>query len=158
MAKALRVGIGAFVLSMGLINITGQTHRVPFLGRISALAIRAEGEGGPSLRSVYAYGAGYVVVGIGCVAPFLAAVSAFALTTGGFLTAFLTFLLFAATMGSLMLGVSLLVGTSQNLLLKRLRSSTGSIQRVGSIVLLLVGTGLIYFTLDAGRFQSIFFP
>ena len=90
--------------------------------------------------------------------PFLAAVAAFALATGGFLTAFLTFLLFAATMGSLMLGVSLLVGASQNLLLKRLRSSTRSIQRVGSIILLLVGTGLIYFTLDAGRFQAIFFP
>ena len=36
--------------------------------------------------------------------------SFFALTTGGFLTAFLTLLLFAGTMGSLMLGVSLLVG------------------------------------------------
>ncbi len=96
-----------------------------------------------------------MVVGIGCVAPFLATVSAFALVTGGFLTAFLTFLLFAATMGGLMLGVSLLVGTSQNLLLKWLRSSTGSIQRVGSILLLLVGVGLIYFTLDSGRFQAI---
>ena len=157
-AKALRIGIGAFVLSMGLVHITGQTHRIPFLGRIAVLAMRAEGGGGPSLRSVYAYGAGYVVVGIGCVAPFLAAVSAFALVTGGFLTAFLTFLLFAATMGGLMLAVSLLVGTSQNLLLKRLRSSTRSIQRVGSILLLLVGTGLIYFTLDAGRFQAVFFP
>ena len=157
-AMSLRIAIGAFVLSMGLVHITGQTHRVPFLGRIAALAIRAEGEGRPSLRSVYAYGAGYVVVGIGCVGPFLAAVAAFALATGGFLTAFLTFLLFAATMGSLMLGVSLLVGTSQNLLLKRLRSSTGSIQRVGSILLILVGIGLIYFTLDAGRFQAIFFP
>lgn len=64
-AKALRITIGAFVLSMGLLHIMGLSHRVPLLGRISALAIRAEGEGGPSLRSVYAYGAGYVLVGIG---------------------------------------------------------------------------------------------
>jgi len=128
------------------------------LGRISVWAIRAEGERGSSLRSVYAYGADYVVVGIGCVGPFLAAVSAFALTTGGFLTAFLTFLLFAGTMGSLMLGVSLLVGASQNLLLKRLRSSTRSIQRAGSVLLVLVGIGLIYFTLDAGTFQAVFLP
>ena len=157
-AKVLRIGIGAFILSMGLVHITGQTHRIPLLGRISAWAIRAEGDGAPSIRSVYAYGAGYVIVGIGCVGPFLAAVSAFALTTGGFLTAFLTFLLFAATMGGLMLAVSLLVGTSQNLLLKRLRSSTRSIQQVGSVLLVLVGIGLIYFTLDAGTFQAVFFP
>jgi cytochrome c biogenesis protein CcdA len=88
----------------------------------------------------------------------LAAVAAFALSTGGFLTAFLTFLLFAATMGSLMLAVSLLVGASQNPALKGLRSSTRSIQRVGSVLLILVGIGLIYFTLDVGRFQAIFFP
>ncbi len=49
----------------------------------------------------------------------------------------------------------LLVGTSQNLLLKRLWSSVRSIQQIGSIFLSLVGTGLIHFTLDAGRFQAI---
>jgi cytochrome c-type biogenesis protein len=156
--KALRISIGAFVLSMGLLHITGQSHRIPLLGKISAWAIRAEGQGDPSLRSIYAYGAGYVVVGIGCVGPFLAAVSAFALTTGGFLAAFLTFLLFAATMGGLMLVISLLVGTSRNLLLRRLRSSTAAIQRVASVFLILVGAGLIYFTLDLGTFQAIFFP
>ena len=90
--------------------------------------------------------------------PFLAAVAAFALTSGGFLTAFLAFLLFAATMGSLMLAISLMVGMSQNVILRRLRASTRAIQRVSSILLILVGTGLIYFAVDVGRFQSIFFP
>ena len=65
LAQALRIIIGAFVLSMGLLHIANQSHRIPFLGSISSWAIRAEGEGGPSLRSVYAYGAGYVLVGIG---------------------------------------------------------------------------------------------
>lgn len=90
--------------------------------------------------------------------PFLAAVAAFALTAGGFLSAFLAFLLFAATMGVLMLGISLLVGMSQNALLRRLRASSRDIQRVSSVLLVLVGTGLIYFAIDVGRFQSIFFP
>ena len=157
-ARALRIALGAFVLSMGLLHILNLSHRVPLLGRISSWAIRAEGEGGSSLRSVYAYGAGYVLVGIGCVGPFLAAVAAFALTTVGFLTAFLAFLLFAATMGGRMLVISLLVGTSQTSILRRLRSSSQAIQRVASVLLVLVGTGLIYFTIDAGRFQTIFFP
>jgi len=92
------------------------------------------------------------------VAPFLAAVAAFALSTGGFVSAFLAFLLFAGTMGSLMLIISLLVGTSQEVILKRLRSSTRRIQRVGSALLILVGIGLVYFTIDASRFQAIFIP
>ena len=90
--------------------------------------------------------------------PFLAAVAAFALSTGGFLTAFLAFMLFAATMGALMLAISLLVGASQSVVLKRLRASSREIQRAASVLLVLVGTGLIYFTLDSGSFQSIFIP
>lgn len=92
------------------------------------------------------------------MAPFLAAVAAFALSTGGFLTAFLAFLLFAATMGGLMLGISLLVGTSQSVLLRQLRTSSRAIQRVSSIVLLLVGGALVYFTVDVGVFRDLFFP
>ena len=65
LAQTLRITIGAFVLSMGLLHIMGQSHRIPLLGRISAWAIRAEGEGRSSLRAVYAYGAGYALVGIG---------------------------------------------------------------------------------------------
>ena len=65
LAKALRIAIGAFLISMGVLHIMDLSHRIPLLGRISAWAIQAEGEGGPSLRSVYGYGAGYVLVGVG---------------------------------------------------------------------------------------------
>jgi cytochrome c biogenesis protein CcdA len=88
----------------------------------------------------------------------LAAVAAFALSTGGFLLAFLTFLLFAATMAALMLLISLLVGTSQDALLRNIRASSRSIQRVSSIALMLVGVVLVYFTIDVGTFGGIFFP
>ena len=90
--------------------------------------------------------------------PFLAAVAAFALSTGGFLIAFLAFLLFAATMGVLMLAVSLLVGATQSVALKRLRASSRNIQRAASVLLILVGAGLIYFTLDSGTFQTSYIP
>ncbi len=90
--------------------------------------------------------------------PFLAAVAAFAVSTGGFLSAFLAFLLFAATMGSIMLVISLLVGTSQNVTLRKLRASSQALQRVASVVLMLVGGGLIYFTVNLEAFRSLLFP
>ena len=65
LAKALRIAIGAFVIFMGVVHIMDLSHRIPLLGRISAWAIQAEGNGGPSLRSVYGYWAGYVLVGVG---------------------------------------------------------------------------------------------
>ena len=61
-------------------------------------------------------------------------------------------------MGGLMLVISLLVGTSQTVILRRMRASTRRIQRVGSGLLILVGVGLVYFTIDSGRFQEIFIP
>lgn len=64
-SRALRITIGVFVLSMGLLHLFDLSHKLPLLGRISVWAIRAQGEGGPSLKSVYAYGAGYVLVGLG---------------------------------------------------------------------------------------------
>lgn len=64
-SRALRIAIGTFVLFMGLSHILDLSHKIPVLGKISSWAIRAEGEGGPSLRSVYGYGAGYVLVGVG---------------------------------------------------------------------------------------------
>ena len=64
-ARALRIVIGVFVLSMGLTHILDLSHRIPLLDKISSWAIRAEGDGEPSLRSTYTYGAGYVAVGVG---------------------------------------------------------------------------------------------
>ncbi|MEE9198548.1 MAG: hypothetical protein V3U26_01990 [Dehalococcoidia bacterium] len=64
-ARALRITLGVWVLSMGLLRILELSHKIPLLGRISSWAIRAEGEGGASLRSTYAYGVGYVLVGAG---------------------------------------------------------------------------------------------
>lgn len=64
-SRSLRIGIGAFVGTMGLLHLLNLSHRVPLLGRISVWAIRAEGGPEHSLRSAYLYGAGYVAVGIG---------------------------------------------------------------------------------------------
>jgi cytochrome c biogenesis protein CcdA len=64
-ARVLRLAIGAFVLFMGLLHILDLSHRIPLLGRIASWAIRAEGEGGLSVKSAYGYGTGYVLAGVG---------------------------------------------------------------------------------------------
>ncbi len=66
--------------------------------------------------------------------------------------------LFTATMGALMLAVSLVVGLSRSTGLRGLKRSAGPIQRVGSVVMLLVGAGLIYSTVQTDAFWSVLFP
>jgi cytochrome c biogenesis protein CcdA len=90
------------------------------------------------------------------VAPILAAVAAFAFSTGGFLSAFLAFLLFACTMAALMLVMALFVALARPALVRRVRASTPAIQRIASVVLVLIGAGMVYFTLNVQTFRSLF--
>ena len=66
--------------------------------------------------------------------------------------------LFTATMGALMLAVSLVVGVSHSTALRGLKGSARPIQRFGSVIMLLVGAGLIYSTAQPDAFRSVFFP
>ena len=62
-AQGLRIGVGAFIIAMGLMHILDWSHRAPLVGKVASWAVRAQPEGG-SVRALYAYGAGYAVVGI----------------------------------------------------------------------------------------------
>lgn len=90
------------------------------------------------------------------MAPILAAVAAFALSTGGFATAFLAFLIFAFTMAGLMMLVSILVASTPPVLLRRLRASSRGFQQVANIVLMAVGAGMIYFSVNVAVTRSLF--
>ena len=57
-----------------------------------------------------------------------------------------------------MLLVSLVVGVTRRSALRGLKGAARPIQRVGSVVMLLVGAGLIYTTLQPDVFRSTFFP
>ena len=61
-------------------------------------------------------------------------------------------------MAALMLLVSLVIGMTRNSALRGLKGSARPIQRMGSVVILLVGAGLIYTTLQPDVFRSTFFP
>ena len=63
-AQGLRIGVGVFIVAMGLMHLLDWSHRVPLVGKAASWAVRAQPEGG-SVRALYVYGAGYAVVGIG---------------------------------------------------------------------------------------------
>ena len=63
-AQGLRIGVGIFVIAMGLVHILDWSHRAPLVGRLASWAVRATPEGNTP-KALYAYGAGYAVVGVG---------------------------------------------------------------------------------------------
>ncbi len=95
---------------------------------------------------------------MGCTGPILAGLTVFAFSTGGFSAALTAFVIFALTMGGLMLLISGLVATSQETLIRRLKASTPRIKQVTSILLVLVGLFNIFTTLNMDLFVRLLFP
>ena len=119
---------------------------------------RPNREGTGSLTTLYLYGLGYTAAGMGCTGPILAGLTVFALSRGGFSAALTAFVVFAGTMGGLMLIISGLVATSQETLINRLKASTSRIKQVTSLLLVVVGLFNLFSVLNVSLFLKWLFP
>ena len=149
--------IGVILVALGLaqwfnINIK------PGIADKLAWYTRPNRAGARGTSTFYLYGLGYTAAGLGCTGPILAALTLFALSSGGFSVALITFFIFAATMGSLMLLVSGLVATSQETLIHRLKASTSRIKQVTSLLLVFVGLFNLFSIFYLATFVKWLFP
>ena len=95
---------------------------------------------------------------MGCTGPILAGLTLSALAAGGFGSALGAFAVFNLTMALLMLLVSVLVGTSKQALVDRMKAATPKIKRAAGAVLLLVGAFHMSAAADLGAFVRLLFP
>lgn len=151
-----RFAAGLVIALVGVRALLGHTsaHRLPqFVAKATAGAGTRLGA-----RGFFLYGLTYNAAGIGCTGPILLGLKLYALVTGQALTAFGTF---ALTMGALMVVVTALVGLAQTTLIGRLRGATHAVQRVGAVMLTVVGTyTMLVLSFGPGRelFVRIFLP
>ncbi len=108
-------------------------------------------------RQMFAYGFGYVSVGIGCAGPILAGLLLFALSYGGAAEAVIAFVLFASTMAGLMISVSLLISASPSTL-KALTHKGPSIKKAASLAQVAVGVFLAFAAYYNSLFVQLLFP
>jgi len=133
---AVRFVAGAMVVTLGLLALSGRTlgSAVTRLG--STLAGAAPGAAG-TLATTFVYGLTYNAAGLGCTGPILLALLLYAVASG---QAVLAFAVFSLTMASLMFAVTLLSGLAGRAATARLAAATERLQRIGAIVLIVVGT------------------
>jgi cytochrome c-type biogenesis protein len=151
---ALRIGVGAVLVSLGIVQPSNMTFHNHTFDSIAARLFRPSATGG---RALYLYGLGYSTAGIGCAGPIMAGLVVFALGLGGFEDALAAFLVYSVTMASLMIVISIITARSKTELLGGLKRSTVRIKKASSVVMLCVGAFLIYATLDLQLLLS-FFP
>lgn len=153
--RFLRIGIGIALMTLGAIQLSSVTFHTR---AIDCLTKRLSASSTSGEKGLYLYGFGYNAAGIGCAGPIMAGLIVFALGSGGFGSAFLAFVVYSSTMAALMLGISLLVGRSKNVLINYLKASTPKIKKATSLILLAVGAFLIYATINLQFFVQTFFP
>ena len=153
----LRGIVGVLLLYLGFSHATGRGNPFGKLGHLWFPKLPSQGSSS-SFRKLYSYGFGYTLLGIGCGGPIMAGLIVFALSQGGFMNALLAFAVYSLTMAFLMVVVSTLIALSKESLLSGLRQSTGVIQRVSGVLLLVVGAFLILSSLFITTFTSILFP
>ncbi len=135
--QGLRFTVGAVWLALGAVQL-GNVSFHGALERFLRIGVRPA-------ESMFAYGFGYTVAGIGCTAPFLASVAVLGLAAGGLLEAIGAVAVFVLTMVGLMVGVSLMAARSVGRL-KAWAAATPRIKEAGGVLLAIVGGAMILLT------------
>ncbi|MFQ5950993.1 MAG: cytochrome c biogenesis CcdA family protein [Candidatus Geothermarchaeales archaeon] len=154
--RLFRGGVGSALVILGLSHFTGRGVSFGFLAGLGHRFTATSGAN--PVRGLFTYGFGYNAIGIGCGGPILAGLAVLAFSFGGFASAIVAFLVYSLTMGVLMIIVSLLAGLAKEKVIKRLSSSTGSIQRASGLIQTLVGVFLLFSAVYTGLFVSVLFP
>ncbi len=143
--EQLTPGVGFIIVLLGLAMVFGKTEIFDkFGGKLSSYSSKFGG--GTGLFGLFMYGVGYGVASMGCQAPVFIALLFQGLAAGGLLEAFMLFLSFSIGMGSMMLAVSVIVGTAKTTILERVRNMTPYINRACGVILIIVG---VYFLLES---------
>lgn len=134
----LAPGVGVVIVLLGLTMVFGKTEIfAKFGGKISSYSSKVGG--GAQYSGLFMYGVGYGLASMGCQAPVFIALIFAGLASGGAVEAFLVFLSFSIGMGTMMLTVSVIVGTAKMKVLERMKELTPYINRACGLILVIVG-------------------
>ncbi len=95
------------------------------------------------LGGIFTYGVGYGFAAAGCTLPLLMLIIPTAISTGGFFSGMLMFLVFGLGAAIFMVVVTLLIATSKDSIVNKMKMSTGKIKMVSGIFMVIAGVALL---------------
>ena len=129
--------VGVILVIMGIIMLVQLDLKLPFKVKT---APKTKGYLG-----LFTYGILYSLVAAGCVAPLFVGVIARSFATSSFLEGILVFLSYACGLAILLVIVTLLVASAREAIVKKMNRLLPYVQKIGSLVLIIVGVWLIYY-------------
>ena len=145
----LAIGIGVVLLALWLIITKGHIG-VWAASRVSL----GQGRG---LSGLFLFGVGYAIASLSCALPIFLVVVVSSVTAGGFLAGLSGFLSYALGMGAMLILITMLVTSSQQVAMTLMRRVLPYMDRVGNLILLGAGAYIIYYwTLGSGGKEFLF--
>lgn len=147
----IRIVAGFIIAYLGLLTVLGKHLEIPILQNLIGRASFG--------KSIFLYGMLYNGAAIGCTGPILLGLILYALSSGSFISAFTAFIIFALTMGVLMIILTTLTAIFKNTAAQKLAPLTPTIQKTAGYVMIFAGISIALLTLQGNRlFVQIFFP
>ncbi|MDY6985351.1 MAG: cytochrome c biogenesis protein CcdA [Candidatus Thermoplasmatota archaeon] len=100
-------------------------------------------------KGIFSFSLLYALAAVGCTLPVFISIVLFSLTGGGFLSAFVTFLLYALGMSAMMIVINLLIAFAKQGAVNAIRKNMGVIRAISAAFMIGVGSYLIYYYFDA---------
>lgn len=147
----VRIVAGLIIAYLGLMTVLGKHLEIPVLPNlIGKLSFG---------KSIFLYGMLYNGAAVGCTGPILLGLILYALTSGSFTSALTAFIIFALTMGVLMIILTTLTAIFKNTVAQKLAPLTPAIQKIAGFVMIFAGISIALLTFQGNKlFVQVFFP
>lgn len=147
----VRIVAGFIIAYLGFLTVMEKPFEIPFIQNIiGRINFR---------KSIFVYGMLYNGAAIGCTGPIMLGLVLYALSSGSFTSAFTAFLVFALTMGALMILLTTLIAIFKDAIVRKIVPLTSSIQKTAGFVMIFAGISIVLLTLEGNRlFVKLFFP
>ncbi|MBI2670423.1 hypothetical protein HYX18_00370 [Candidatus Woesearchaeota archaeon] len=151
----IRALIGLIIAVMGVMILLRKSINLPIIQKIFSKL----GQIRNPTKNMFWYGLFYNGAAIGCTGPILLGLMLYAFSLGSFSVAFLSFFVFALTMGLLMLILTLLTAYFQETIMRKFVVTSMFTKYVAGVIMIVVGLSIFLLTLEGNNiFVRLFFP
>ena len=147
----IRIAAGIFIAILGFMTLIHKSFDIEF---IKNFLFRRK-----FFNNMFGYGIIYNAAAIGCTGPIMLGLMIYAYSSGSFIFALTSFIVFSLTMGTLMIFLTILIGIFKSIIIKKMIKATPIIMKTAGVIMIIVGLSIAILTLEGNKiFVKIFFP
>lgn len=138
---------GAVLAVMGLALLSG---RHLYWGLVARLAARVGTSGQTGVRAFFLFGIGYAIASLACTLPVFLVVVGSSIAVRGIVAGFSQFISYAIGMGVVLIVLTLGIALFKSAAVGPFRAAVPYVQRISAVLILLMGSYLVYYWLTKG--------